>query len=206
MAASKDKTKKTMDVAKPGESAPDTSARPVLVTHRPMVQDPMVKEDKKSEDAVVADAEPKTEPTIRGEKVIQPVNSNTSAEAPADDQPATPAKSEDSEPEPPQPEKTEEDSQAKDAAVVDAVVDQATEDKKKQNKLSDEEKAKQEALQKLIEEKKYFVPVGQVSRRRNRRALLTVAILVLLLIGGYLAIDAGLIKTTITLPIDLIKS
>ncbi|HKR81402.1 MAG TPA: hypothetical protein VJR27_00170 [Candidatus Saccharimonadales bacterium] len=33
---------KVFDVSKPGGSAPTSSARPLIVTHRPMVQDPMV--------------------------------------------------------------------------------------------------------------------------------------------------------------------
>lgn len=44
MAKPKISTKKTMDVAKPGESTPSVTSRPVIVTHRPIVKDPMVKE------------------------------------------------------------------------------------------------------------------------------------------------------------------
>jgi hypothetical protein len=33
---------KVFDVSKPGGSAPNSSARPLIVTHRPMVQDPMM--------------------------------------------------------------------------------------------------------------------------------------------------------------------
>lgn len=32
------------DVAKPGKAAPNTGSRPIIVTHKPMVQDPMVKD------------------------------------------------------------------------------------------------------------------------------------------------------------------
>lgn len=213
MAASKADDKKTMDVAKPGKSAPDTSARPVLVTHRPMVQDPMVKEDHNSDsppdlsakasasagalakDEDQTSGESKPEPATHGEKVIAPPSDQLAEEAAIEP-----------EPEPPKPEKSEQETQAEEAAVVDAVADQATADKKKQNKLTDEEKAKQEAVAKLIAEKKYFVPIGQVSHRRNQRMAMVFVVLILIAAGGYLALDAEFIKTSINLPIDLIKT
>ena len=206
--ASKASSKKTMDVSKPGESAPNTSSRPVLVTHRPMVQDPMVKDDVKADDKV---ADSKASVMSHGDKVIQPVSdlskpAEEAAGTPDQGQSSAagsdPAKDDTTDDKP----KTSTEATGTEAAVVDAVVDQATEDKKKQNQLSDEEKAKRAALQKLVEEKKYFVPIGQVGRRRNRRALLTVIVLVLLLVGGYAAVDAGFIDAGFDLPIDLIKN
>lgn len=41
--AKKTSSKKTMDITKPGESAPSTTSRPVIITHRPIVKDPMMK-------------------------------------------------------------------------------------------------------------------------------------------------------------------
>lgn len=203
--ASKSSNKKTMDVSKPGESAPNTSARPVLVTHRPMVQDPMVKDD--SEDKT---ADTKLTIMSRGNKVVQPVDDASSGEDAIESKPADKT-SEAEKPKEPASETeaekpaSETKSSNDEAAVVAAVADQATEDKKKQNKLSDEEKAKQAAIQKLIEEKKYFVPVGQVSRRRNRRALLVLLALAIVLIVGYLVLDAELVDSPLELPLDLIK-
>ncbi len=209
-------SKKTMDVSKPGDSAPDASSRPVLVTHRPMVQDPMVKDDKKTDLSSGAlakgddkpednDTPAKDDLVSRGSKVIKPVSDQT--EPTADEKTAT----EEETPDPDEPsndkkeDKASDDSKAE-AAVVDAVADQATADKKQQNDESDEGKAKKEALQKLIAEKKYFVQVGQVGKRRNRRALIIFLVLLLILAGAYLAVDAGLIKTSVALPIDLIKN
>ncbi len=205
---SKSSPKKTMDVSKPGESTPDTSARPVLVTHRPMVQDPTVKDDTKSQDKSVED-----KPTMasRGSKVIKPVNDLESS--PSDPEPDKPKESADSS-EPEATTKTEPSSEtdssktpdSKDSAVLEAVADQATEDKKKQNQLSDEEKAKKEALQKMVEAETYFVPVGQVSRRRNRRAGLIILGILLMLVVVYLALDAGMVDSPFELPVDLIKT
>lgn len=212
MASKTPTDKKTMDVSKPGESVPDISARPVLVTRRPMVQDPMVKDDKKPEEEPVIESEqPKEELTVRGGKVIKPLSEQKEADSSneSDEKEETAAEGEEkTDPEPAKPEKTEEEkTQAEEAAVVDAVADQAElKGKKKEGELNPDEKAKQEALQKLITDKKYFVPVGQVSRRRNRRTLLVFVVFLLLLAGTYLAFDAEVIKTNVTLPVDLIKT
>lgn len=220
--ANKSEDKKAMDVAKPGKSTPDTSARPVLITHRPMVQDPMVKDDKKPEDeAADKPVEVKKDLGGHGDKVIQPISDETSAEDKTDAGPEVDASPEpgsdsssDVDPDPTpeseqaSPEKTpEEKAQAEEAAIVDATAEQAEAGKKKpEGELSPEEKAKQEALQKLITDKKYFVPIGQVSHRRNQRMLIIVVVVLLIIIGGYFAIDAGLVSTPITLPLDLIKN
>lgn len=213
--ANKSSGKKTMDVSKPGESTPNTSARPIVVSHQPMVQDSTM---------VTTESKPATEASgtkpitmTHSDKVIQPVGEDTPAETdetsePKPKQPAetiesteqseTPETSGDEQ----KTEKPESDTSGTEAAVVDAVVDQATEDKKKQNQLSDEEKARQAVVQKLVEEKKYFVPVGQVSHRRNQRVLIVLLALLVLLAAGYLALDAGLVESPVELPIDLIKN
>ena len=218
MATNKEsKTNKTMDISKPGKTTPDTSSRPVLITHRPMVQDPMVKDntapsdisDKKEEGSVV-----------HGEKTIEPVTSQL-----VEDAESSEVSSEIDEIKEPEvldsiddaknnisvtnarPEKSETDSeQAEEEAIVGAVADQATEDKRKDNKESDSEKAKQANIQKLIDDKTFFVKVGQVSRRRKRRILLAFVVVFAILVGGYLAVDAGLIKTSAQLPYDFIKN
>lgn len=194
-----------MDVAKPGESAPDISARPVLVTHRPIVQDPMVKDEKTSDDP----ADAKLDTLAHSQKVIQPVSAEVAeaqTEKPAEPAAETSAEPEKSAQESSPPENAEAATASSETAVVEAVADQATEDKKKENKLSDEEKAKQAAVQKLVDEKKYFVPIGQVGRRRNRRVLVAAAVVLVLLAGAYLAVDADVVDVNINLPVNLIKN
>ncbi len=183
---------KTMDVSKPGKTDPDISSRPVLVTNHSMVQDPTLKEDNKPT------LKPMVASAARVDKIISPVGEITqettkvAAENPISKETG---------------EKTDtEKKQAQEAAVVDAVADQATEDKKKQNKLSDEELARKKEIEQLITDKKYFVPIGQVSKRRNRRMLIVFLVILVLVIIGYLAIDAGIIKSSVTLPFDIIKN
>ena len=62
---------KVMDVAKPGKTAPDASARPLIITHQPMVKDPMMSEPKPA----ATDLEPKeaeAKPPSRTGMTIQP--------------------------------------------------------------------------------------------------------------------------------------
>jgi|GEM_PF-2190137 len=40
---------KVFDVTRPGSSRPNTSSRPIIVTHRPMIQDPMVTKDQRDD-------------------------------------------------------------------------------------------------------------------------------------------------------------
>lgn len=178
--------KKTMDVAKPGKSAPDESARPVIITHKPQVQDTTVKTPESEA--------PKT--VVTHNKVIKPLSEQSAQETPSN----TPSAQQDKEPAADTAEAAEE------AAVVDAVASQA--DLGGKNAKTAQEAAdqkQQEAIDKLITEKKYFVPVGQVAHRRNQRAGILALVLLLALIGAYVAVDAGLIDLGIELPIDLIK-
>ncbi len=174
-------TKKTMDVAKPGKSAPDASSRPVIVSHRPEVKDPMVKTD-----ASIEETTPTETTVAHGSKVIQPLAH--------DDEPTETTE-------------TPEEKEAKEeAAVVDAVAGQADLGKKNtQAKIDADEQEKLEVLNKLITEKKYFVPIGQVAHRRNQRALLVVVLLIVVLAGLYAAVDAELLDIGVDLPFDLIK-
>lgn len=197
----KDTDKRSMDVSKPGKSMPDLSARPVIVTHRPMVQDPMVKSEVKTEEPVVAEeTETKADETedsspSREKKVIKPISEPVES-------------SETTEVEPKKDESTEEETAAAEAAVVEAVASQAqSRSGIKSGELSEQDKAKQEHINKLIEEKTYFVSTGQASQRRNRRTAAVLFVLTLVIIaGGYAAIDSGVISANIELPIDLIKN
>ena len=212
MVSSKSQDKKIMDVSKPGQSSPDISARPVVITHHPMVQDPMVKENEKPENnkAVIAE-ESKQEPAMHSEKIIKPVSEDVDAEQPSVDEvtrdddaksTAQTSEKEDLETE----ETKQEAEQAEQSAVVDAVTDQATIDRKNKNELSDAEKAKQEQVQKLIAEKKYFVPIAQVSHRRNQRTTIILVMLIVIVAGVYLAMDAGVLDVGFDVPYDLIQN
>ncbi len=246
---------KVMDVAKPGKSAPATTSRPVIVTHRPMMQDPMVNAAVPAADPVPDATKPTEKPMVHGPKIIVPLSSadglkqtdeNTPAEVfapestPAPETPVLPAEPESksptmppektppakelepiSEPEtetpgPPQPkpstdtpkpaeeEEKSDDGDTDESGVVDAFAEQAAA-KKEKTQTDAETQKRQEALNKLIEEKKYFVPVGQVSHRRHTKWALLLLALLFLVAACTFAIDAEVLDVGIELPFDLIK-
>lgn len=92
-----------------------------------------------------------------------------------------------------------------DAAEVDAIAEQAGANKKK-GAPTEEEKKRQETINKLIEEKKYFIPIKVASRKRRARWNLVILVILLLAVGGYLSVDAGLVGANISLPINFIRN
>lgn len=223
-----------MDVSRPGKTVANPTSRPIITGHGAMMKDPMVRDEQESstiagmstQDAVKQEPE---KLTARSERAIQPLlapeQTDIAAEAPvakdaasstaaeddasgkaqidedmADKKPIT--DSEDS------PESTEstsgtDDSSVSEEAVVDAVIDQAGADKK-QKKQAEQEKANEEVLQKLVAEKKYFVPISHGHHAHGRRKLMLVlALVVALVVAFYAAIDARLLRPGFDVPVHL---
>ncbi|HTE57115.1 MAG TPA: hypothetical protein VK694_00065 [Verrucomicrobiae bacterium] len=131
-------------------------------------------------------------------------------------EPETPPPAEEVEPEtPPVPEKetpaaepdtaAEEPLGSDDTAVVDAVADQAIGKKKQTSEESEEEKQKRENIEKLIAEKKYFVPTGQVTKKRHTQWAVIFLLLLVTVIAVLAAIDAEVLDIGVKLPFDLVK-
>lgn len=238
-------TKKVFDVAKPGKTAPDASARPIIVTHRPMVQDPMMSdaeksskepEETKTTTPAEATAPPVAPATVsRGGKVVKPldespeiqpddssVSSKTTAkvdlstEASAKAEKTSAGSAETDQEKPPS---TEEKVEVPKAAATDdsnttssdeAVAEESEDKKTKENaeaKEAQEEQERQAAIEKLIEEKKYFVHVGEVHHKRKSRSVIVLLLLLIVIAaGGYLAIDAGFVETNFELPYNFIQN
>ena len=198
--------KKSMDVSKPGKSAPDTTARPLIVSNRPVNIDPMMK----TRDIPEAQISQHT-------KVIKPLNSVDIGDAPvqqsteeAVQDPSTTV-TEKSPPKALDKPAESADQNPPSAEEIDSETDTALSTGTKKEKLNaqtKEEKARQEAMQKLIVAKKYFVPIGKVTRRRDsRRTVVVLMVLTVVTIAGiYLLVDAGIISIGIKLPIDIIKN
>lgn len=204
-----DNSKKAIDVAKPGKTSPDASSRPVIVTHKPMIKDPMMKDE-----AAETPPEQPVKVSNRSKVIVPPSKAEVPAK-PAEPEVAEVKPAEEVTPETPATETTknetaetsadEQKAAEKDAAIVDAVAEQADKDKQQSNELTEEEKQRQAELDKLIADKKYFVPIGQVTKRKNnRRTLMILLVLVLLLAGLYLAIDAEVVDIGIRVPFELI--
>jgi len=212
--------KRVFDVEKPGKSAPDTTSRPVIVGHGPMMEDPMVHKQETVDTYDTAAHRPsgsvgnvkqemkidqladdkKTEPST---EKTSPVDEGTDVKK--DDDSTDVDKTEVSETKQPK-EAAESQPSSNESAVVDAVVDQAGAKKKEQD-VSDEELAKRAHIEKLIDEKTFFVKVGQVRRKRNTIRLLEVILLLLIvtIITGYVLIDAGIVQSNIKLPHKFLK-
>jgi hypothetical protein len=198
MAASK---KPVDDVSKPGEATPSSTSRPIINDHRASINqaDPMVTEHRPgTKSPILANSE---------RKIIAPLTDTEKAETTvATDKPAEEATVESSASD--KETKTEEkpaEQASEGAAVVDAVADQAA-DKRKQAEVDKKEQEHQEELHKLIEEKTYNLPIGEAKRKRNTRISTGMLILLLaIVVGAYLAIDAGLIKVNIPLPYQFFK-
>lgn len=180
--------KKFFDVTKPGRSAPDATARPVIVANRSMVKDPTLKhvdddDDKPDESLKIV----KTEA-----KIVTPPKGLTTQ----------------------MPETTDEEQQKTDnsePAEVPVVDKQVEQNRLEQEKQSDQQKADQARAQQaeeMIKSGKYVVPVGHIKRnRRIRRTLLALLVAILLVVvTGELLIDAGVIKTNVKPLVDLIKN
>ena len=73
-AKKKDTSPGVFDVSRPGKSAPSSSSKPIIVTNRPLLQDPMMSKDEPK-------AEPADQPTKQNSKItIQPITVTSSDE------------------------------------------------------------------------------------------------------------------------------
>lgn len=197
--ATKKSAPKSMDVMKPGETTPEDSGRPILVTNRPIMQDPMVKET--SEEGEDETPKPATTTLAGGSKVIAPLEDAKAEDTSKDSineelaDETLPASTQSPEPEE---EKTQ-------AAVVNAVVSGAAsgQNSEKQDQVVQDEH--QQKIQKLIESKKYVVPIGQVNRRKLHQQLAVLVFLIAVVGGAYVAADLGYIPTPFELPVHVVK-
>jgi hypothetical protein len=267
--SAKKQSPRVMDVSKPGKSTPSASSRPVIVGHRPAVQDPMVNENKpekpsgeaagqkidvkrtapkviapistpedlaKAAEAKAAPSAPEPEATLE-----PPVEETPAEEAPSTDDQSAPEPEEPAEEAPEIPEAPEEtpspaddqapeiseytaaDSEAstqeaksqkqkatsskdKGSSVVDALASQASKDKPKKDAQADEQLQKRlDEVEKLVDDKKYYVHTSQTTGKQRRTRWFALILVVLLLAGGYLALDAQVIKNDIQLPYEFFE-
>lgn len=208
---SKKSAKKIIDVQHPGKTPATATSKPVLVTNRPILQDPMMVEEDSKEEKI---------PLTRSGATIQPLTApevpdkKTKADKPDDsareiDPPDTPIKPEvdttktiaEIDAEVKKNEKSTEAVTSKPAPVSpaeDAPEDSARRDgeAKAAKEQADEAAAKQDLeLQALADSKKYFLPITTIEKRRSKRVVIGGVLLSLLLIVVWadVALDAGLV-------------
>lgn len=178
------------DVAKPGKSAPADNSRSLVIS-RPILQDPMMVDDK----AAKPSSKPAANKKVTHEITIQPLVDVSPPDA-TDEKPAPPDKPVKAE----KPEK--EEAAAFDAPKDGLKTDQPSPAAAEKAKQIDEEaeQAKQvehdAEIQEMIDSKKYFLPIKTVEQRKSARFVALGIVLALLLIVAWadVALDAGLIQ------------
>lgn len=198
-----------MDITKPN-AAPESSSRPIIVTNRPLLQDPMMTDAAPSADD--DDAKPNPGPLAGSSKKIQPLADESSEETPSTDNESVtqetedalvPEEAEDTDEKETEKESSPEDDDKAQAAVVDAVVAGST---KSTDQVADDiESARQEKVQQLIESKKYVVPLGQATKRKQHQQSVIMLVVLLVIVGVYLAADFGLIPLPFELPFQFFQ-
>ncbi len=193
--------KKVFDVAKPNQTVPDSTSKPLISGHKPLVDDPMVKED-----AMVSQLSPtdthetdqkdppkeQTKPPSVTKTVIKPLTDEQKTEDGVSITEATKKE-----------EKTTSESELDEKPPVGAVL----KDVQTTKQVEDAVLAREEKIQSLVESGEYNVKLGTAPQHKSDEKLAWIVVAVLLLagFGFYLAVDAGLIETSVQLPVELIK-
>lgn len=192
-----DKSAKLFDVAQPGKTAASSTSRPVIVGHKSQAKDPMVVEDPKEDNdqpSKSADEQPAKVLKPKRATVIAPLDNSIAKEEKKPEEPDEPA--EPVEVEEPKEDKAQEEAEPKssDAANVAAVaesVDSKQALKKEKRELED----RNAEIESLIESKQFYVPIGQVTKRRRMNFFLIILLLMVLaaVIALNFAIDAEIL-------------
>jgi len=222
------KNLKVTDVAKPGRTAPPATARPIIVTNRPVIQnDPMIVDAAKKND---------TEPTAplinRTARTIEPMTPTEAQVDKPNDEAVTPDvvpdlsslslkpnEADKTEPIPPvqplaKPEMTTADAAdlapeeqkppAEDEPPADKdVTEQSAEEvSAAEAEAQAAEEARRQALEKLAESGTFAVPINAVQRKRSRVfvAAMCVIALVLAVALADLILDANLVHAPSVVP------
>ena len=209
MADDKKPTKKTApinDVEEPGKSAASPTSKPVLVTNRPIMKDPMVVTDEAKNET--SEDQANATKSIKGSSnnKVEPLSTSTESQ---DNQtePNNKSEAETQSQEAAKKQLTESDnnseSKSSDSAVEESKVTNPTTDKKSSKTPGEEEeaeasrKAERDAnLQKIVDNKTYFLPINAVEKRKTKRIIVLGIVLSLVLAVAWVdvALDAGLIE------------
>lgn len=209
---------KVFDIASPGKSMPSASARPVIVTHKPNVSDPMVspanQKPKEEESPETPSAGEGAEMVMSAPKKnrIEPLHTDIkpdSSEVSADEEEKEKETPPDNEPTPtevPTSDTQRDASQPDEDEASEEIADVASEVTTK--KQAQSEAAKQEAeatkrqaeIESLINNKQFFVPINAVQKRRSKKLVVFLFIVVVFLVGILIAWDAEIIDLGMKAP------
>ncbi|MBI1857137.1 hypothetical protein HY003_03030 [Candidatus Saccharibacteria bacterium] len=206
-----EKKKLVFDVAKPGKTPANASSRPIIVTHHPIIKDSVVvgDTDKKDETPAVDATSSQQSAHISNYagKIIKPMETSDDSVS-IEDTSAVSTESnesskEDTEISAPQTNDTDESPEAR----VAEETSQKEAEEKSASKEAKEAEERDVRLQKLVEEKKYFVNVSENHRQNGTKPIAVILLLLFLVVCGvYFAIDADIIKTDLKLPYSVFNS
>jgi hypothetical protein len=184
----KSKPSKTFDVSKPGKTPANATSRPIIVSHASMIKkDPMVRDSIDESEEKPEEVKPSTQ---THQVKIEPLKKEDKSEEPEAKAPEERAD------EPKQDEAKPEDTEEKPEAVkseggaVEALAGEVTA-KREEQKQREAAEAKSKELEKVIESKEFFVPIGQAARRRSAFRITMVILLLLLIIVGVFALNSA---------------
>lgn len=170
-----------IDVKHPDKAVPTDTARPVIVGNRPVLKDPMVNHEEARTAPELMDHSPEQKTsTPKPVKQKQETTSETAKKSKSETAP---------------------DNETQEAKVQDepeVVGDDTTPQAKKEDpELAEAAESQHEAdIQKLIDSKKYSLPINSVEKRRTKHTLVFGIVLSILLLLAWvnIALDAGLIE------------
>lgn len=206
--------KKIVDVARPNKSAPSETSKPVIISHRPLMRDPMMAAPAGDPSTRVALPEPVTTavPTsVKRERLIIPPSAAATASLviAGANGPLLPTAAFTINKSAPKPQPTAETVKSTPAVapaetVATPTLDVDTIDAEKSEPLTPvaaeaQAEAKlekrQQALAKLVADETYFLPVDSVGQKRAQRMTIVGVVLILVLGAAWfnIALDANLI-------------
>ncbi len=212
--------KRIIDVEQPGTSAPTATSKPVIVTNRPIMRDPMMVAEADDKPETEADSETPKVPadTLKtsDKQVLKPLDSVAGEADEKTDQPAAdaklgPADESDDHDSAPGPDTAQDDAQSGTDGIEPASLksdntnsageipspDTSKSGLAKQAEAEAAAKAKHDAeVQQLIDSEQYTLPIHTVEQRKSKRfVLLGIGLaIILILIWLDIALDAGIIK------------
>lgn len=187
------------DVSKPGLTPADPTSRPIIVGHQPSPgQDPLLSDGVKTKNKTSV-------LKLTKSKKISPIN-----EEEYDSDIPTTAELDKARQEASQADNPVTDSDNKDSESdgnIDALANEINNKSRTKQQIEDEKKMDKH-VQDLIDAKRYHLPITEGGKKAASARIVTwiFSLLLLVVIGVLLSMDAGLIDAGIDLPFDIIKN
>ena len=209
------KTAPIVDVNKPGKTPPSPTSKQIIVNHLPVISDPMVLNKDDNYETASGSVKSKTptsdmtesdKPKVR-EKAEATIEPDANAPSAKDVEEKTSDEPEPKEAEPKDDAKSTSKDEPEDKTSSDKPADEASPETQNPDVAAQAEQdklAKHEAeIQKLVDDKKYFLQINTIERRRSRQVVVIGVLLslVLALLWVDVALDAGLIKINGVKPV-----